>query len=332
MRLALSPSQLYSSHHTVPQLNQWRHEVRFWEKYRLREEGAFNGYDSALGWDIDLAGDRVRGSQLHLPTTDRLRIVAVGDSFTFGLDVEESQNFASELAARYPSIDVLNMGVPGYGIDQTYLKYREIGQRFAPDVVIFGVYVGDYERSSIGFTSFAKPQFVVTPDGIVIAGQPVAPAAQELHRISQSLANRVYLVELARNAMQKLATRDIDRAKFFDTTDRIVHHIFDKLMNALDSKQSLVVVHIPRAEAFVEHDGFHEEMSRRLLAIYDALGIAVIDLTVGFVEDLSQEQAFLQYYVHEPDGSVGHLSHQGHLRVADLIVSELINQGRKLAP
>ena len=319
LRLALSPSQLYSSHHTVPRLNQWRHEVRFWETYRNREEGAFSNYDSSLGWDIDRTGDRVRGSRLHLPTTDQLRIVALGDSFTFGLDVDESQNFAAELAARYPSIDVLNMGVPGYGIDQAYLKYREIGQRFMPDVVIFGVYVGDYERSSMGFTSFAKPQFVVTSDGIVVAGQPVAPVAQELRRISQSLANRVYLVELARNAMYKLTTRDVDRAKFFDVTDSIVHHIFDTLVNALDSKQSLIVVHIPRAEAFVEHDALHDEMSRRLLAIYAALGITAIDLTTRFVENLSQEQAFLQYYVHEPDGSVGHLSHQGRLSVTRAI-------------
>jgi len=64
LRVLLERSRLYGSFHTVPALNQWKQEVKFWEKYHNRERPLSSGHDLLLGWDFDAAQDRIRGSRL----------------------------------------------------------------------------------------------------------------------------------------------------------------------------------------------------------------------------------------------------------------------------
>lgn len=324
LRVLLKPSRLYGSFHTVPALNQWKQEVKFWEKYHNRERPLSSGHDPSLGWDFDAGQDRIRGSRLvsQTPAGDQLRMVAVGDSFTHGLDVEPHENFAALLDER-PDVEVLNMGVPGYGIDQAYLKYMQFGRKYQPDVVLFGIYVSAYERSSIGFTASAKPRIEVRDDALTIVGRPVPTLRQELERIEGELAGRIYLLEVMQNFWSKVSTGAAERARFFTETDNVVSHMLRALLQSLDAGQSLIIVHIPRAEAFIEPDPLRDEMSRRLLAIYAELDITHIDLNTEFVARGSARTAFEHYYVHHANGSVGHLSAAGHALVADLVVETL---------
>ena len=324
LRILLEPSRLYSSFHTVPALNQWKKEMRFWEQYHLRDKPLSGGHDPLLGWDFDVAQDRIRGSRVvaQSPSGEQLRIVAVGDSVTFGVDVAPDENFAGQLDTR-PDLEVLNMGVPGYGIDQAYLKYMEYGRAYHPGVVLFGIYVSDYERSSLGFTASAKPRIEVAGDGIKVVGLPVPPPQRELQRIDGELEGRIYLMEVARNSWRKVSIGAAERGRFFAETDDVVRHILRALQQSLDAEQSLIVVHIPRAEAFIEVDEFRDEMSRRLLDIYAEVGVAHIDLGSEFVTDMPGTMAFERYYVHRGNGSVGHQSAAGHARIADLVVATL---------
>jgi hypothetical protein len=324
LRVLLEPSQLYSSFHTVPALNQWKREMRFWDQYHGRDELLSGGHDPLLGWDVDIAQDRIRGSRVvaQTPPGDQLRIVAVGDSFTFGLDVDPDENFAALLDA-HVGLEVLNMGVPGYGIDQAYLKYMEFGKKYQPDVLLFGIYVSDYERSSIGFTGAAKPQIKLRDAVLNVVGRPVASPQQQLERIDRELAGRIYLVEAVRNFWTKVSIGEAEHARFFAETDNLLRHILRSLQQSLKDEQSLIVVHIPRAEALIEPHWLRDEMSRRLLAIYTELGIAHIDLTGEFVTEGSARTAFERYYVHRENGSVGHLSAAGHATVAGLVIESL---------
>lgn len=101
LRLTLDPDQLYIAEQTQPALRSWRKEVQFWQSHvqQLPDE---NGFDPTLGWDIERSGDRIRGVapiSLSKPT-GASRIVSIGDSFTFGLDAGEAQNFSALLNQR----------------------------------------------------------------------------------------------------------------------------------------------------------------------------------------------------------------------------------------
>ena len=325
-RHTLNPSSLYSSFHTVPELNQWHNEVSFWERYKGEPDKAnFASYDPVLGWEPEASGDGIRGSTKVTPEPESgvTRIVALGDSFVYGTDVAADENFAAILDARAPEIEVLNMGVPGYGIDQAYLKYLHLGATYQPHVVVLGIYVSDYERSSVAFTTFAKPKFVETTEGFVVANQPVPEPLAELNRISRALEGKSYLLETLRNGWRKLTTGAAEREAFFNKTDRTVTHILKSLKDGLGEDQQLLIVHIPRAETFIEQEAFRNEMSRRLLAIYAALQLNTIDLSAEFISDATPSEVYQTHYFHRPNGSVGHLSPLGHQKVADLIAARL---------
>ncbi len=130
-------------------------------------------------------------------------------------------------------------------------------------------------------------------------------------------------MEVARNSWRKVSIGAAERGLFFTETDDVVRHILRALQQSLDAEQSLIVVHIPRAEAFIEVDEFRDEMSRRLLDIYAEVGVAHIDLGSEFVTDMPGTMAFERYYKHRGNGSVGHLSAAGHARIADLVVATL---------
>lgn len=77
------------------------------------------------------------------------RVVLLGDSFTGSTHVPYSFTFADrlekELQKRYPErrIEVINLGVGGYGIDQEYFSLLCEGYKYNPDLVIHGIFLGN---------------------------------------------------------------------------------------------------------------------------------------------------------------------------------------------
>ena len=76
-----------------------------------------------------------------------IRIVGLGDSFTQGYEVEVEETYLYRLEemlrARGLPVEVINLGVSGYGTAEELIMLREFGLRFDPDVVIVGHYQND---------------------------------------------------------------------------------------------------------------------------------------------------------------------------------------------
>lgn len=79
-------------------------------------------------------------------TERQYRILLYGDSQIFGWGVESEQRFSNRLEAQHSSLEILNLAVPGYGLDQQILAYEKNGHRFQPDEVIFFVSSGTLSR------------------------------------------------------------------------------------------------------------------------------------------------------------------------------------------
>lgn len=114
----------------------------------------------------------VREHDLPKPRGVR-RILAFGDSFTFGEDVGDEETFCHRLGGLLPGVEVLNLGVRGYGHDQMLLYLREAAARYEPDLILLGYVTDDALRNLSGFRDFAKPRFELAQGRLVLRGTPV---------------------------------------------------------------------------------------------------------------------------------------------------------------
>ena len=153
-------------------------------------------YDATLGWSVRPGGTSsdgryranasgLRSGEERRPLSPHaapgtLRIALFGDSFTHGDDVAYAESWGAVLEALLARAgqraEVLNFGVPGYGLDQALLRFRAHGRAVPVDHVLLGFQRSDVRRNlnlvrplynpRTGIP-FAKPRFVLDegPDG-----------------------------------------------------------------------------------------------------------------------------------------------------------------------
>jgi hypothetical protein len=150
----------------------------------------FDRYDPTTGWrpqhglrDVRVFGGKTlntnsrgfRGMAEYAlgKQANKTRILVLGDSFTFGEDVSDTETYPHDLQELMPSAEVINMGVHGYGHDQMLLLLKEEGPRYEPSIVMLGFVEHDIERNATGVRDYAKPRFVVDGGALVLVGSPV---------------------------------------------------------------------------------------------------------------------------------------------------------------
>ena len=80
---------------------------------------------------------------------DERRVLILGDSYVFAVQVPLSDTFGEQLEVRLNESDpahrwrVINGGVQGYGPVEEWLFYRHVASRFDPDIVLIVVSVGN---------------------------------------------------------------------------------------------------------------------------------------------------------------------------------------------
>lgn len=142
-------------------------------------------YHSRLGWiprpgrfgstwtsNVDASGLRSNGRSIL--TTGR-PILAVGDSFTFGDEVEDSETWAAHLE-EVLSKRVLNAGVGAYGIDQAVLRAELLLDEYHPNVVILSFISDDINRTEFSYYPYGrgwKPYFEFANGSLSLRNVPV---------------------------------------------------------------------------------------------------------------------------------------------------------------
>ena len=67
-------------------------------------------------------------------------ILLVGDSVTFGLGVNNDETVSHYLSNKILNHQILNLGVPGYGIGQYYLNLRRHIKKLKPNLIVLNIY------------------------------------------------------------------------------------------------------------------------------------------------------------------------------------------------
>ena len=181
------------------------------------ERGKFARYDALLGWSgrenavgtfewldcrHEVRQNRFgwRGPAYEPDQPKASRLVVLGDSFVWGFGVEEDQIFTRllERRSRVP-LEVVNMGVSGYGTDQELLAFRSSGSRWRPDRVVLAVtlYTDLYDNVFAERDGYPKPRFLLgSARGLELTNVPVptrkrwdAPGLAVRHSVARAAAD-----------------------------------------------------------------------------------------------------------------------------------------------
>ena len=161
-------------------------------------EGIFQEPDDLLGWrtipnsdmpDLFGAGQALRANEQGFRNAqnfsadrpaNRVRAVCSGYSFTFGYGVSNEYTWCSRFAADRSDVESANLGQPGYGVGQAYLRYCRDTYELAHDIHLFAVIPDDFRRMRLNrFVGTNKPYFTVR-DGVVSLQNVPVPESSRL--------------------------------------------------------------------------------------------------------------------------------------------------------
>lgn len=116
------------------------HDARICQELRPGADGVYTGW--LLRIDRSRMSVNSRGGRGAEPASEATgyRIVALGDSFTFGQGVNDDEAFPAvvgrELTAQGHDVEVLNFGVPGHGVVNAVTLLRRRLLDLEPDLVL----------------------------------------------------------------------------------------------------------------------------------------------------------------------------------------------------
>lgn len=320
---------------------------------RERMDQGFLAYDPHLGWqmapdwhgthvhyDFDVRytinGRGLRGAAWPGGVAGSApRVAVLGDSFTFGLGVDDDETFVERLNAADSGAIFLNAGIVGYSTDQQLLYLRDRLASWQVDRLVLVVYLAndllDNERRFPLQAEMGKPLFVPGPAGLEITNVPVPLQPKPPEERARTLATVVLGREVPLNwRNQWQLTRSLGLADVADPgllagmPERLAGPVdlFVRLVGEIGvlcaaQDVALDVVLMP-GRSYVEMPrslsaAFQEELWRQILARRADLPGAPIDLATPLRDRYATggEQLF---HPHE-----GHLNPAGHQAVAELL-------------
>ncbi len=181
------------------------------------ERGKFARYDSLLGWDGLENADAdfqwidthhhvhqnrfgYRGTAYDLARSDRRRILVLGDSYVWGFGVEDAEIFTSLMEQRTGgTVEVVNLGVSGYGNDQEYLQWQQKGRLWNPDDVVLVItpYTDIVDNLFPKRYGYPKPCFVPADSGGLRLTNVPVPRTSEFSRTETTAGDIEALGSLA---------------------------------------------------------------------------------------------------------------------------------------
>lgn len=179
------------------------------------------------------------------------RIALLGDSRTFGFGVPIEKHFSTILEGYFRNVEVINLGVGGYGVDQELLSLRLKGFQYEPDLVL--AYVAHYGGQRHMHTKRwgkEKPRFELINGELVLLNSPVKhpPVIRtrgpgETMRKWMMKHSRVY--RIVRQAYKRFTDEDIpedhhdkeDTPRLQDETfRRAMYRLGEEIVFAMDAE------------------------------------------------------------------------------------------------
>jgi hypothetical protein len=322
---SLRANEDYTNH------RQW---VRRHQKSGMEVYYKFDVYDPSTGWrpkpnlrDVRVFDNKILNTnskgirgKIDFPYTkdqERLRILIIGDSFTFGDEVSDAETYSYYLQQMLPHTEVINMGVHGYGHDQMLILLRQEGVKYEPDIVILGFLPLDMPRNVLQFRDFAKPRFVLEGGELKLTGVPV-PRPEDILQWDWTRPRIVDVFSLMHHKVRTLfGLRDKE-------IENITTAILMEMIKLIESVPAIpMLAYLPRARE-IAMDNPETRGEAYMFSMCQLNEKAKCFSTrPHFAEKIAKGEAFK---------SSGHWEPAGHLAVAEAIKNYLVDEGYVTAP
>ena len=181
----------------------------------------FASHDNHWGTQvsIDDAGLRRNGDG-PTPPGERC-VVAVGDSFTFGDQVDDAESWPAHLEAALQR-PVKNGGVFGYSLAQAVLRAELLMEAFPVDILVVSFVPDDLTRCEYSRRYVPLPWFDLVGDGLIL--QPVSDGAGDV-----DAGGRAWKDALGHSALLDAVLANTCRAWWYENDkQRVVPHLVGK--------------------------------------------------------------------------------------------------------
>jgi lysophospholipase L1-like esterase len=241
-------------------------------------------------------------------------VIALGDSFTFGMGVDDSATFPAQLEAalrrRAAPARVINAGVISYQVNQELDLLQETLRADSADVVVHGLYWNDYLVNDPAQTPALR---VLTDDGLFVWDD--AETATDEVGVLTRMARRSSLLFVARRAAATLrAVLGGSRAgeMEYDRVERLLESgvvdtagfaripkFYAELQQAAAERGFALFVVIMPVEVIVRGSAPSDHpYPRYARAMLDSLGIPYLDAHRLWEERAVGAELFLPYNKH----------------------------------
>ncbi|MBN1689185.1 MAG: hypothetical protein JW893_08800 [Candidatus Omnitrophica bacterium] len=261
------------------------------------------------------------------------RVLFLGDSFVFGYGVKDGEGVCAQLERLDSRPEVLNLGVPGYGIDQILMSYRVIGKKFHPDIVLIGVFPEQFWRATRAFadSGHAKPYFKLLANGDLVLKNVPVPQPFELTTNQYPILVERNPIELLlmKSEVYKLMRKGMLRLgknlKILDPdlTDEWIlgQAMLKQLITEIKESHSIPVLVVIPPDRWVKGERKFS-LEKSLVRFADRMDVPFLDLTPIFRRKVSEE-GLTKYYIQDD----WHWTAEGHRLAAKSIYDYLIQQG-----
>lgn len=132
--------------------------------------------------------DGIRTNEINKKYGDKnlLRIAIFGDSYIHGDEVSFDHTIGKYLEdifyANHINVEILNFAVSGYGMDQAFLRYKEVNEKYKPDIILLGIQFENVKRninilrpfySHITEIPYSKPRFILGDNELELIPNPI---------------------------------------------------------------------------------------------------------------------------------------------------------------
>jgi hypothetical protein len=256
------------------------------------------------------------------------RAICSGDSFTFGYGVDNEHTWCRMLQMDERRFTTVNMGLGGYGADQSFLGYQRDAEQLGHQVHLFAFITLDIQRmAASSFMGYPKPTLALENGNLVVRGVPVprrpfyapwvarfGPALRELRMTH--LAGRVaYRLGLGPGVAPEIPDDDIWA---------IASAMFERLGDLNKARGStLVLVYLPTQKDYANTSV--DAWRGRVKDLGTRTGIAVVDLVDEFrkLPPSKMTEMFIESSRLDYAKAAGHYTVAGNLWVAQQLAARL---------
>jgi hypothetical protein len=277
----------------------------------LPKRGIWSGPFTAT---IDENGLRRNGKA---PANAAAKVLAVGDSYTFGDDVNDAETWPAHLEVLLMR-PVLNGGVFGYGVDQTVLRAEELLRVYEPETLILCMIADDLKRAELSYRDGWKPYFEVSNGGeLELRNVPVpqSPRPVRFRRIRDLLSYSHLAHAVFRRLSSEWWLREGAEHRVHHDGAAIAQLLMNRLRDSIRGKNIRVLV-VAQADRSLDTESLLPVLERAR-----SVGFETIDLATELRDLLRARPELAESFFLGP--FAGHMTSQGNRWIAERLAEKL---------